>query len=153
MKFKPIEEIEGLCKRVAEDVGVEFVGLELKSGQSPSLTVFADTEDGMDLVTCEKYHRALDPLLDEMDVSYGETYTFNVSSPGLDRPLKTTRDFERALGEDVEVRLYAPLKGKKLIEGVLADFDDNTVTVETEGGDLKVERTRIAKICKAVKFD
>ncbi|MBQ7165266.1 MAG: ribosome maturation factor RimP, partial [Clostridia bacterium] len=99
------------------------------------------------------YHRAFDSAIDELDPTYGEGYTLNVSSPGLDRPLKTPRDFERALGEEVEVRLFAPMKGKKFFEGVLAGSDDNTVTVEIGDEAVKFEKTKIAKINKAIKFE
>lgn len=152
MQVKPIEEINAVAEKVAAEVGVEFVEAVFSVAPSPSLTVIIDTEDGVDLDTCEKFHRAFDTAIDELDPTFGAPYTLNVSSPGLDRPLRTERDFERALGLEVEVRLYAPLKGKKLIEGVLADFDQNTVTIEgTET--IKLERTRIAKINKAIKFD
>ncbi len=153
MKFVPLAEIEEIAKKIAEETGVEFVEAEVKTSPSPSLTVYIDTEDGVDLVTCEKFHRAIDPALDEKDVSYGSPYTLNVSSPGLDRPLKTQRDFERAIGEDVEVKLFAPMRGKKYLEGVLADFDENTVTLEISGQPLKIEKNKIAKINKAIVFE
>ena len=153
MKVKPISEIIAVAERVALDVGVELVDAEFKISQNPQLTVYIDTEDGVDLVTCERYHRALDPVLDELDPTFGSPYTLNVSSPGLDRAFKTARDFERAIGLDVEVKLYAPLKGKKFLEGVLCDYDGNTVTIEIDGATQKLELTKIAKINKAVKFD
>ena len=153
MKVKPISEISLVAGKLAAELGVELVDVEFKISSKPHLTVYIDTEDGVDLVTCEKYHRAIDPLLDELDPTYGLPYTLSVSSPGLDRPLKTQRDFERALGLDVEVKLYAPLKGKKFLEGVLSAYDGNTVTLEAEGEELKLELTKIAKINKAIKFE
>ena len=80
-------------------------------------------------------------------------YTLNVSSPGLDRPFKTARDYERNLGKEVEVKLYAPLKGKKLLEGILDSFDETTVTIVSGGEQLRLPLNRIAKIHKAIKFD
>ena len=153
MKVKPISEIQAVAGRIADEVGVELVDVEFKMSSNPQLTVFIDTEDGVDLITCERYHRALDPALDELDPTFGAPYTLNVSSPGLDRPLKTERDFDRALGLEVEVKLYAPLKGKKFLEGDLTAYDGNTVTVLTATGEVKIELTKIAKINKAVRFD
>lgn len=153
MKVKPIAEILAVAEKIAEQVGVELVDVEFKISQNPQLTVYIDTEDGVDLVTCEKFHRELDPALDELDPTFGSPYTLNVSSPGLDRAFKTDRDFERALGLEVEVKLYAPMKGKKFLEGVLCGYDGNTVTLEIEGATQKLELTKIAKISKAVKFD
>lgn len=153
MKIKPMEEIRALLQSVADGMGVELVDVEFKRGHNPSLTAYIDTEDGVDLDTCEKYHRAIDEALDALDPTFGEPYTLNVSSPGLDRPLKTQRDFDRCLGEKVEVRLFAPLRGKKYLEGVLAGFDGNNVRLEAEKGEISLELSRIAKICRAIELD
>ena len=102
--------------------------------------------------TCEKFHRAIDPVLDEVDPTFGAPYTLNVSSPGLDRPLKTNRDFEKCLGQKVEVKLFAPLQGKKLFEAVLKGYDENCVYLEEKGEEWKLERSKIAKICRAIDF-
>lgn len=153
MKIKPMEEIRALLQSVADGMGVELVDVEFKQGHNPSLTAYIDTEDGVDLDTCEKYHRAIDEALDALDPTFGEPYTLNVSSPGLDRPLKTQRDFDRCLGEKVEVRLFAPLRGKKYLEGVLVGFDGNNVRLEAEKGEISLELSRIAKICRAIELD
>ncbi len=153
MKIKPMEEIRALLQSVADGMDIELVDAEFKQGHSPALTVYIDTEDGVDLDTCEKYHRAIDSALDELDPTYGAPYTLNVSSPGLDRPLKTQRDFDRCLGEKVEVRLFAPMRGKKYLEATLAGFDGKNVLLEGEEGEFSLELSRIAKICRAIEFD
>ena len=152
MQFKSVEEIHSAIKSTADSMDIEIVDI-VYDNKANALTLFIETESGVDLDTCEKFHRAIDVVIDEIDPSYGEPYTLNVSSPGLDRPFKTKRDFERNLQKEVEVKLYAPLKGKKLIEGVLTDFDENSVTVKTEKEEIKIELNRIAKINKAIKFD
>ena len=90
--------------------------------------------------------------IDELDPTFDKPYTLNISSPGLDRPFKTERDFERNIGKDVEIKLFAPLKGKKFLEGALIAFDENSVTVNI-GEEIKLPRNKIAKINKAIKFD
>lgn len=152
MTFKPLEEIAALLEKIAQPMGIEIVDL-VANDKDKSLTVFIETETGVDLDTCEKYHNAISDPIDELDPSFGEPYTLNVSSPGLDRPFKTFRDFERNLGKEVEVKLYAPLKGKKFLEGVLEEFDENTITLSTEKEKLKIQRNKIAKINKAIKFE
>ena len=77
----------------------------------------------------------------------------NVSSPGLDRPFKTDRDFERNLGLDVEIKLFAPIKGEKFFTGTLIAYDGNTITVIVNGKEEKFELTRIAKVSRAITFD
>ena len=118
-----------------------------------NLTVFIETEAGVDLDTCERFHNAIMEPIDELDPSFGAAYTLNVSSPGLDRPFKTVRDFERNLGKEVEIKLYAPLKGKKFLEGVLTVFNEHSVTVLIGNAEEKINKTKIAKINKAIKFE
>ena len=154
MKFKNSDEILAAIEPLASSMGIEIVEIEAKVTKEPYITIYIDTEDGVDLATCEKFHNAVDPVLDEIDASNGAAYTLNVSSPGLDRPLKTDRDFERRLGLDVEVKLYAPLKGVKYFEGVLENYDGNNVTIKLQSGEeLKLPLARIAKINEAVRFD
>ena len=153
MKVKPIEEIQGALQPIADELGIEIVEVEFKQGKEPALTVYIDVEGGVDLDTCEKFHRAIDSVLDEVDPSFGAPYTLNVSSPGLDRPLKTDRDYRKCIGQKVEVKLFAPIKGKKFFEMTLKGHDESCVYLEDNGEEIKLEKTRIAKICRAIDFD
>lgn len=153
MKTKDIAELKELLCSVAEKMNIEVIDVEFKVSKNPSLTVFIDTEDGVDLNTCEKYHNAIDPVLDDFDFTLGAAYTLNVSSPGLDRPLKTARDFDKALGQEVEIKLFAPIMGKKYFEGVLTDYDENTFTVAIGENSQKFDKNRVAKVNIAIKFD
>ncbi|MCD8206045.1 MAG: ribosome maturation factor RimP [Clostridia bacterium] len=152
MSFKPRQEIEEFLKKYADRLGLEIVEVETDAKEN-SITVYIDCEGGVDLDTCEKFHNEIMDPIDELDPSEGAPYTLNVSSPGLDRPFRTARDFEKNKGGDVEIRLYAPYRGKKFLEGVLIDFDDNSVTVKIGRDTAKIELNRIAKISKAIKFE
>lgn len=152
MQIKPIEELRAFLEDFALPMGIEIVDIEFDK-KNNALTVFIETEQGVDLDTCEKFHNAINEPIDVFDPSYGEPYTLNVSSPGLDRPFKTKRDFERNIGKDVELKLYAPLKGVKFIEGELTGYDGNAVTVRTQKEEIKISLNKIAKINKAIKFD
>ena len=153
MKIKPIDEIQNALQPIADEMGIEIVEVEFKQGKAPALTVYIDIEGGVDLNTCEKFHRAIDIVLDEVDPTFGAPYTLNVSSPGLDRPLKTARDFQKCMGQKVEVKLFAPLKGKKLFEATLVSYDGNCIEIEDKGETIKLELSKIAKICRAIEFD
>ena len=152
MQIKPLSEIRIFLENIAAPLGIEIVDVEWNDKQT-ALTVYIETEGGVDLTSCEKFHNAIMEPIDELDPTYDKPYTLNVSSPGLDRPFKTERDFKRNLGGEVEVRLFAPLKGKKLLEGTLTEFDENTVTVSVNNEIIKIQKNKIAKINKAIKFD
>ena len=152
MKVLSIEEIKNALQPIADELNIEIVEVEIKQGKEPALTVYIDTETGVDLNTCEKFHRAIDPVLDEVDPTFGAPYTLNVSSPGLDRPLKTDRDYEKSIGLKVEVKLFAPMQGKKLFEATLKGHDENCVYLEEKGVEIKLEKAKIAKICRAIDF-
>lgn len=151
MQIKPIEDIRAFLEDFAKPMGIKIVDIEFDK-KSNALTVFIETEQGVDLDTCEKFHNAINDPIDVFDPSFGEPYTLNVSSPGLDRPFKTDRDFERNMGKEVEIKLYAPMKGVKYLEGVLAAYDGNSVTIKTPE-EIKISLNKIAKINKAIKFD
>ena len=152
MQVKPVKEIAEFLEKIATPMGIEIVEVEWND-KATALTVYIETETGVDLDTCEKFHNAILDPIDELDPTFDAPYTLNVSSPGLDRPFKTARDFERNLNKEVELKLYAPLKGQKFIEGFLTDFDENSVTVKTDKEEIKISRNKIAKINKAIKFD
>ncbi len=152
MNFKSTQEITSFLTPYADSLGIEIVEVETKI-KPPSLTIYADTELGIDLDTLEKFHNLINLPLDEFDV-YGGNYTLNVSSPGLDRAFKTPRDFERNIGKDVEIKFYAPLKkGIKVIDATLLGYDGNLVTVLYNGKQEIFELSKIAKINKAIRFD
>ena len=151
MKVKPISEVIEFLQPYAREAGVEIVDAAWNMREK-SLTVYIDTEGGIDIVTCEKFHRLIDAPLDELDPTFGEGYTLNCSSPGLDRPFKTQRDFDRHLGEKVEVHLYAPIGGKKYHEGTLKSFDGVTVTVEEDEKEQSFPFEKCSKVCLLIEI-
>lgn len=146
MRVKPTAEVLEFLRPVAEEQGVDLVDCEWDM-RTRSLTLFLDAEGGIDLNRLEAFHRAVDGPLDELDPTYGEPYTLNCSSLGLDRPFKTERDFLKHLGEKVEVRLYAPLDGKKYYEGELKSYEGETFTVLTEQGEKTFSVKAASKVC------
>ena len=152
MNFKPVEEIKAFLENIAAPMGIEIVDAEVKGD---NLTVFIETESGVDLDTCEKFHNAADSVLDELDPTFGQPYTLNVSSPGLDRPFKRAKDYLRNIGKKVEVKLYAPYKGEKFFEAVLLAYDPvaGNVTLDKGGETFKLNLTQIVKMSQAIDFD
>lgn len=158
MKVKTNEEIAEFLQPIAKSLNLEIFEVVFKQGKNPSLTVYIDTdkEGGVDLNDCEEFHNAIDIPLDEFDPTFGKTYTLNVSSPGIDRPFKTDKDFLKNIGEKVEIKLYAPIKkGEKFIEAVLIDYnkDAGNITIARANETLKLNLNQIAKISKAIDFE
>ena len=151
MKAKPIDELTAFLTPYAESLGLEIVEVTFKITKSPQLTIYIDKDGGVDLDTCEAFHNLIDGPLDEFD-PYDSPYTLNVSSPGLDRPLKTEKDFMKRIGKMVEIKLYAPILGKKYLEGELKEYDGGSVVVEVSGKETKIPLSRISKINEAIIF-
>lgn len=125
-----------------ELVDVEWV----KEGSNYYLRVYIDKEGGITVDDCEVINREFGDILDEKDY-IAENYIFEVSSPGLDRPLKKEKDFARSIGKDVEIRLYRPVDKKKEFVGVLDSYDKSSVTIELDDGQkMTFDRTAIALI-------
>ena len=125
-----------------ELVDVEWV----KEGANWYLRVYIDKEGGIGVDDCELISRAFDEILESEDY-ISENYIFEVSSPGLDRPLKKEKDFARSIGKDVEIKLYKALNKEKEFVGVLTDYDKDTITIELDNGDTMVfNRTDVALI-------
>lgn len=101
---------------------------------------------------CEAVSRELSDILDEKDF-IDDAYILEVSSPGLGRPLKKERDYEKSLGKEVEIRTYRMLEGKKEFRGILKEYDKNTVTIETDNARMQTfEKKEIALIRLAFDF-
>ena len=152
MKAKPNSEIQAFLEPFAQSLNLEIVEVSFKMSKNPQLTIFIDKEGGVDLDTCEAFHNLISDSLDEFD-PYPNPYTLNVSSPGIDRPLKTEKDFLKRIGKMVEVKLYAPINGQKYFEGVLKVYDGGSVTIAVNGKDIKISMPQIAKINEAVIFN
>ena len=151
---KVTEIVAELAAGAVAEQGCELWDVEyVREAGQWFLRLYLDKEGGVDLDACEKFHRAIDPILDEVDPTFGAPYTLNVSSPGLDRPLKTARDFQKKMGQKVEVKLFAPMRGKKLFEAVLIGYDGNCVELDDNGEKIKLELSKVAKICLAIDFD
>ncbi len=115
------------------------------------LRAYIDKEGGIAVDDCEVISRILSDWLDKTDF-IEDSYILEVSSPGLGRPLKKERDFERSIGEEVEIRLYKALNKQKEFTGILKAYDKETVTIETAEGEMTFTRPDIALIRLAFDF-
>lgn len=141
--------VEPIARGLAESMGFEIVDIELvREGPGRYLRIYLDKDGGFTLDDCERFHRAVQPKLETIDYDFLE-----VSSPGADRPLKTADDFARAAGTQVEVRLYKPLDGSKVLEGTLSGFDEETIRIQTPAGEKELVRKDVALVKPVIHFD
>ncbi len=142
-----------LVSPVADEMGIILWDVEfVKEGAKKILRITIDSDEGIDINTCEKFHRTIDPMLDEAD-PIDEAYYLEVTSPGIEREIKTDAHIAYCEGEDVELKLYAPKNGSKTFAGVLVGLsDEGRVIVEINGERVEFERNEIAKIHTVFDF-
>ena len=144
--------VEAYLLPLMEENNFELVDVEyVKEAGTWYLRAYIDKEGGIAVDDCEVISRILSDWLDKTDF-IEDSYILEVSSPGLGRPLKKERDFERSLGEEVEIRLYKAQNKQKEFTGILKAYDKETVTIETAEGELVFERPDIALIRLAFDF-
>ncbi len=140
---------------IVTGLGYELADVEYgKKYTGMNLTVFLAKPDNSPITIndCEAVHRAIDLPLDELDPTNGAPYTLNVSSLGLDRPFKYDRDYQRYLNQDIQVKLYTNLDGKKEYVGTLLNFGEDTLTIQLDKKTLDIPRKQIAVCQPHIKF-
>ena len=150
---KVLSVTEPIVKPIVENLGYELVDLDYRkehSGMILEVVIYKD--GGVNINDCELVSRALDEPLDKLDPTNGLAYSLNVSSPGLDRPLKKLSDFKRNVGNEINVKFFAPFEGKKLINGILESYTEKTFIINVNGEQKQIEISKTAKIEPVIKF-
>lgn len=147
------QKTEELLLPILEKYGFELWDVEyVKEGSNWYLRAYIDKPGGIMVDDCEVVSRELSDLLDEKDFVEG-AYILEVSSPGLGRPLKKERDFERSIGEEVEIRTYRAIDRQKEFTGILKVYDKDTITIEYEDGtEGQFSRSDVALVRLAFDF-
>lgn len=144
--------IENLCEDVTSELGYELVDVEyIKESGDYYLRVYIHKPGGVNLDDCQIVSEKLSEKLDDSDMIQ-KAYYLEVSSPGLDRPLKTDRDLERNLGKEVEVNLYKAVDGVKKFEGILKSYKGDSVELETVDKVVEIPRDTVSLIRLTIKF-
>ena len=147
------QRTEELLLPIIERNGFELVDVEyVKEAGSWYLRAYIDKPGGITVDDCADVSREFSDILDEKDY-IDDAYIFEVSSPGLGRPLKKEKDFKRSLGEEVEIRTYRAIERQKEFIGILVSYDEETVTIEYEDETTQTfNRSDIALIRLAFDF-
>ena len=145
---KVTDVVTALALPVAERAGCTLWDVEyVKEAGEWFLRVYIDREGGVDLDCCEAVSRALSDALDEAD-PIPDSYTFEVSSAGLDRALKKPEHFARCLGQKVDVKLYRPVDGSRERTGALTGYENGAVFVDG----ARLDRKDVAQVRLHVEF-
>ncbi|NLB80044.1 MAG: ribosome maturation factor RimP [Clostridiaceae bacterium] len=138
MAKKSVPEIvKVLAEPIVESFGLELVDVEyVREGANWYLRVYIDKDGGVSLEDCEAVNKPLGEKLDEVD-PIPQSYIFEVSSPGVERPFKRSQDYIRAIGHKVLIKFYAPVDGSKTAEGILNAYNIDSVTITTESTETK----------------
>ena len=144
---------EELITPILDRMNFELVDVEyVKEGGTWYLRAYIDKEGGITVNDCEAVAREMNEILDREDF-VEDSYVFEVSSPGLGRPLKKEKDYIRSMGKEVEIRTYRAINREKEFYGILSAYDENTVTIKTEDGtEMTFEKSDIALIRLAFDF-
>ena len=145
--------VEAFLLPLMEENNFELVDVEyVKEAGTWYLRAYIDKEGGITVDDCEIVAREMNEILDREDY-IEDSYVFEVSSPGLGRPLKKEKDYIRSMGKELEIRTYRSMNGSKEFYGVLTGYDDDTVTIQTEEDEkLTFAKTDIALIRLAFDF-
>ncbi len=138
--------------RVAEAEGVYLVdaALEKEDGEK-FLRLYIDKPGGVGIDDCERFSRAFESVFDELD-AIPDAYCLEVSSPGVDRVLKTEREFLYYIGREVEVKLYSAVEGKKEFSGELTGYSDGTAVIDADGKKFEIPVSKAVYIRLLFRF-
>lgn len=151
-KKKITERVTALVAPIVEAAGLELVDVEYVRERDWFLRVFIDKEGGIDIDDCSAVSNALAKKLDEEDF-IREKYYLEVSSPGIDRPLKRYKDLVSHYGTKVDLAFFAPYEGKKQLTAVLKSHDrDNLVLEDEKKKELTIARKLIASVRPHIDF-
>ena len=146
------QKAEALLSPIVESNGFELVDVEyVKEAGNWYLRGYIDKPGGITVNDCETVSRAFSDRLDEDDF-IEDSYIMEISSPGLDRPLKKEKDFARSIGKLVEIRTYRPIEKQKEFCGELTAYDNNSVTIDEEGTPRTFDKKDIALVRLAIDF-
>lgn len=136
-------------KLIAPIIAVNHVELfdvdYVKEGQDWYLRVYIDKEGGVTIDDCQAVSRAFNEILDKENY-ISDQYIFEVSSPGLTRPLKKEKDYEKSIGRLIDIRLYKPVEGKKEYTGVLKEYNKDVIMIEADNSMITIERSNLSMI-------
>ena len=151
-KKQIIETSTKIINSIIQNTEYELVDVEyVKEGPFMYLRIYLDKEGGITIDDCSDVSREFNKRIDEINF-IDDQYYLEVSSPGIDRPFKKDKDYQKNINNEVEIKLFTPVNGTKLIKGILLEKNDENIVVEVNKERFTVELKNITKINKAVEL-
>lgn len=153
-----VDKVRTISEPIAEELGYNLVDVEyVKEGKHWFLRLYIDKEKGVDLDDCALYSERIEEVLDTIQPDpIPHAYYLEVSSPGAERPLKSEKDFENAVGKYIHLTLHEAVEGESVYEGTLKEWNtDNlviTIKIKTRRKDIVIDTNKIAKARLAIEF-
>jgi ribosome maturation factor RimP len=145
-------QVTDLIEPTLKDMGFELVDVEYLSRLGKwVLRLYIDKEGGVTLDDCAQVSREIGDLIDVKDIIIHK-YVLEVSSPGLDRPLKKEKDFEHAIGKKIKVKTVAPVEGRRNYTGYLTNFQKGILYMELENGPVSLPWKEVEKANLVYEF-
>lgn len=149
---RPVEIVAEMAEELAASLRLELVDVEFRREPGGRiLRVFIDKPGGVTLDDCQALSRLLSRRLDEVD-PIEDSYSLEVSSPGIERPLTKPKDYVRFAGHKVQVRTYGPIDGRRNFKGELLGLEDEAVVLRLEDGDVRIPVDQVAKARLVAEF-
>ena len=152
MKKSIREVVREAIAPTVDGLGYRIWDIEFKKvGADYHLEITIDNDRGINIEDCEKVHRAIDPILDEVDPIEG-FYYLEVSSPGIERELRTPEHILACIGMRAQAKLFTAVNGMKSVLGEIVSYEEDTLTLRTESGDIALKKNQISRL-ETVYFD
>lgn len=152
-KRRVVDVVRDIAKPIAELHGLELVDIEfVKEGPFRYLRITIDKEDGISVDDCSNISREINAKLDDFDL-IEENYFLEVTSPGIERVLKTEEDFAKFSGKEIQINLYQPYEGQKSLRGVLLGLNDGIVSIKVDKEEVEIAHSQISLAKLYVDFD
>jgi ribosome maturation factor RimP len=148
-KIEPL--VEELVADIIKDSNLELVDIEFVKERDWYLRVFLDKSGGIEIEDCRWVSEALERKLDELD-PIEQSYYLEVSSPGLDRPLKKEQDYVRHTGDMIEVHTFTPFNGQKEIIGELMGLHEGVIKILKDNEEINIPREKVALVRLHISF-
>ena len=150
---KTEENIKNCIEPIIQNLGYKLYDVIFeKNGKDNTLSIFIDKEGIIDINDCEKVNNAITDTLDEKDF-IKSAYMLEVSSPGLERRIRSNEHLEQNIEKEIEVHTFKPIEGKKEIKGILKKFTNDSITIETENNELEILITDISNMKTVYDWD